>query len=224
MAGNQDIDAVLQGLKQKFSHLSTKDIRAKIKEAFSVNNVPKKSKYHQVQLDLDNILSKIKDIPKTTFLKMAKDAWQKKYPEGREGRSNDYATFLSNNLKELRKQNPQSTHSERIKQAAILWEQYKIEHKIESHEDDKNEDEMDIVEEMPESTKKQKIKRSKNNKHPTNPVLAHNTHLSPNISEDEKTLSERIKKARLETRRTLRSNLTSNLYVPDSIDFPPLIS
>lgn len=219
MDQSNDIDEVLKSLRERFSHLTAKEIRGKIKETFAESNAPKKSKYHQVQLDLDDSLSKIKDIPKATFTKLAKDAWDRKYPDGRESRLSSYAEFLKEKLPELRRQNPQSSHPERIKQAAILWDQYKKE----QGGSEVTKDTMDIEDEVTTQVKP-KSKRSKNKKETLATTHANQSPSMEVISED----NASAKKIRTEgkPRRVLRSNtpiLPTSSYIPDSMmDFPPL--
>lgn len=224
MDQSNNIDEVLKSLRERFAHLTAKDLRGKIKELYAESNAPKKSKYHHVQLELDEILSKIKDIPKATFTKLAKDAWDRKYPGGRESRLSNYAEFLKEKLPELRQQNPQSSHPERIKQAAILWEQYKQE-KSEKGESEVTKETMDIEDEVTtEKPVKPKNKRSKNKKE--TPTQANQPSSIEVISDD----NASAKKIRTEgkPRRLLRSNTpilptSSSIPTPDSMmDFPPL--
>jgi hypothetical protein len=120
---DNSLKGALEEVRQKFQNISSKELKHSIKEVFDTNE--NKTKYGYIEPLLDDILSKVTDITKTHFTKLAKDAWHRKYPEGRNKKSNAYLDFLKVELPKLKAKYPGFTNSERMKQASILWKHEK---------------------------------------------------------------------------------------------------
>lgn len=117
------LKSALEEVRQKFQNISPKELKHSIKEVFDTNE--NKTKYGYIEPLLDNVLSQVSDITKTHFIKLAKDAWHRKYPEGRNKRSNAYLEFLKVELPKLKAKYPGFTNAERMKQASMLWKHEK---------------------------------------------------------------------------------------------------
>lgn len=113
-----DLKGAIEDMSKKFN-VSSKEVKSLLKEIVEKNE--HKTKFGYIEPLLDNVLSQVKDITKSQFAKMAKEAWERKYPDGRNKRSNAYVEFLRVELPKLKEQYPGLTYAERMKQASILW-------------------------------------------------------------------------------------------------------
>lgn len=119
------VEDTLKDLRSKFKNLTDKELLDKVKEALNCSKT-KRSRFASIEQALDGILAAVKDIPQKTFTKLSKEAWKRKYPEGRETRTNAYSEFLKEKYKELKIKYPQSTYGEILQHVSVMWKQHKL--------------------------------------------------------------------------------------------------
>ena len=119
------VEDTLQDLRSKFKNLTDKELLEKVKEALNCSKT-KRSRFASIEQALDGILAAVKDIPQKTFTKLSKEAWKRKYPEGREIRTNAYSEFLKEKYKELKIKYPHSTYGEILQHVSVMWKQHKL--------------------------------------------------------------------------------------------------
>ncbi|NBP58254.1 hypothetical protein EBU71_17295 [bacterium] len=118
------LQEALEEVRSKFSSVSVKEFKDECKKVLGEKT--RRHKFDELEKKIDEVLSGIADIPEATFVKLAKKAWNRKYPEGREAKSNEYSVYLKTELPRLKVLYPTEKSGELVRRAAKAWQEQKM--------------------------------------------------------------------------------------------------
>jgi hypothetical protein len=122
---SSSVQIALQEVLTKFPNMDMTDLQRELKG----KEKERKMKYDGIAADLDVLLAKSGDVPIARFVKLAKEAWERKYPEGREKThaKTSYQGFLGEVMKEIKQRHPNMVHQEVMRLAGEMWKVRKAE-------------------------------------------------------------------------------------------------